>query len=257
MLEVHPPHQAAHTWKDFFIHIATISVGLLIAIGLEQTVESFHHRHQRHQLEEDLHHEGLRNRELVEHDFAYLRFGVQRLEEAARAVRAAGTLDAAANHYPGDYHEQVMALGLRYLAPSASVWTTARDSGAVGLLPREEAQMYARLYRVREVVIAVDLELRKTRITTDAVQSRLAPTPDGVPDVANISAGDRQQLLAALMQERAADLTLVSLLRAFRGTNEAVLGGAHTEDEAAEALIGDKFGMESPKGMPAASAATH
>ena len=32
MLDVHPPHEAAHTWKDFFIHIATICVGLLIAV---------------------------------------------------------------------------------------------------------------------------------------------------------------------------------------------------------------------------------
>jgi hypothetical protein len=46
MLDVHPPHHAASTWRDFFIHIATIVLGLLIAIGLEQTVEYFHHRHQ-------------------------------------------------------------------------------------------------------------------------------------------------------------------------------------------------------------------
>ncbi len=30
MLEVHPPHEAAHTWRDFFIYIATID-----EIGLE------------------------------------------------------------------------------------------------------------------------------------------------------------------------------------------------------------------------------
>jgi hypothetical protein len=54
MLDVHPPHEAAHSWKDFLIHIATIVVGLLIAVGLEQTVEFFHHRHERHQLVEDL-----------------------------------------------------------------------------------------------------------------------------------------------------------------------------------------------------------
>ena len=30
MLDVHAPHEAAHTWKDFFIHIATIWVCLLI-----------------------------------------------------------------------------------------------------------------------------------------------------------------------------------------------------------------------------------
>jgi hypothetical protein len=33
MLEMHAPHQLVHTWKDFFIHIATIVVGLLIAVA--------------------------------------------------------------------------------------------------------------------------------------------------------------------------------------------------------------------------------
>jgi hypothetical protein len=46
MLEVHAPYEALRSWKSFFIHIATIVIGLLIAIGLEQTVEFFHHRHQ-------------------------------------------------------------------------------------------------------------------------------------------------------------------------------------------------------------------
>ena len=54
MLDVHPPHHAANTWRDFLIHIATIVIGLLIAVGLEQTVEAIHHRHQRHQLVESL-----------------------------------------------------------------------------------------------------------------------------------------------------------------------------------------------------------
>ncbi len=42
MLDVHPAPHAAHSWKDFFIHIATIVIGLLIAVGLEQMVEYFH-----------------------------------------------------------------------------------------------------------------------------------------------------------------------------------------------------------------------
>ena len=63
MLDVHAPHKSDHTWTDFFIHIATICVGLLIAIGLEQSVEWVHHRHQRHQLEEDLHAEMRMNNE--------------------------------------------------------------------------------------------------------------------------------------------------------------------------------------------------
>jgi hypothetical protein len=46
MLDVHPPHHPVHAWRDLFIHIATIVIGLLIAIGLEQTVEHIHEHHQ-------------------------------------------------------------------------------------------------------------------------------------------------------------------------------------------------------------------
>jgi hypothetical protein len=42
MLEVHAPHESIHTWKSFFVHIATIVIGLLIAVGLEQAVETIH-----------------------------------------------------------------------------------------------------------------------------------------------------------------------------------------------------------------------
>lgn len=54
MLDVHAPHETIHTLKDCLIHIAAITIGLLIAVGLEQTVEFLHHRHQRLQLEEQL-----------------------------------------------------------------------------------------------------------------------------------------------------------------------------------------------------------
>ena len=45
MLDVHAPHESIHGWRDFFIHLATITIGLLIALGLEATVEWMHHRH--------------------------------------------------------------------------------------------------------------------------------------------------------------------------------------------------------------------
>ena len=34
MLDVHAPHATVHTWKDFFIHITIITIGLLIASNL-------------------------------------------------------------------------------------------------------------------------------------------------------------------------------------------------------------------------------
>jgi hypothetical protein len=61
MLDVHPPHESIQTWKAFFVHIATIVIGLLIAVALEQTVEFFHHRHLVAETREALHEEMQKN----------------------------------------------------------------------------------------------------------------------------------------------------------------------------------------------------
>jgi len=46
MLDVHLPHKSLHGWRDFFVHLATITIGLLIALGLKSTAEWMHHRHE-------------------------------------------------------------------------------------------------------------------------------------------------------------------------------------------------------------------
>ena len=68
MIDIHAPHERTHTWTDFLIHIATIVVGLFIAIGLEQTVELVHRSNQRHQLEADLRTEAENNRTIIARD---------------------------------------------------------------------------------------------------------------------------------------------------------------------------------------------
>lgn len=54
MLDVHPPEHGIHGVRDFAIHLMTITVGLLIALGLENAVEAMHHRHQRKEAEATL-----------------------------------------------------------------------------------------------------------------------------------------------------------------------------------------------------------
>jgi hypothetical protein len=39
--------QSGRSWKSFFIHIATICIGLSIAVGLEQSVEASRRQHER------------------------------------------------------------------------------------------------------------------------------------------------------------------------------------------------------------------
>jgi hypothetical protein len=80
MLDVHPPHHAVSSWRDFFIHIATIVVGLLIAVGLEQTVEFFHHRHQSAEARESLATEMVRNQSAYSSNTESMRYVVQTLK---------------------------------------------------------------------------------------------------------------------------------------------------------------------------------
>ncbi len=43
-MEIHPPHAAARSLKDFFLQLLTITVGVLIALSIEGIVEWRHHR---------------------------------------------------------------------------------------------------------------------------------------------------------------------------------------------------------------------
>src|SRR6185437_9526199 len=54
MLDVHPPHERMHGFRDFALHLMTITIGLLIALSLEGCVEWQHHRHLLHDAENGL-----------------------------------------------------------------------------------------------------------------------------------------------------------------------------------------------------------
>ena len=80
MLEVHPAHHAASSWKEFFIHIATIVLGLLIAVGLEQTVEYFHHRREVAEVREELRGEREANKDSFKSETTNWRWETAELE---------------------------------------------------------------------------------------------------------------------------------------------------------------------------------
>ena len=103
MLDIHPAHHAASTWRDFFIHITTIVLGLLIAIGLEQTVEALHRAHERNVLIEDIHTEAEHNLRVFDDNIkansqqkAWLRASITAINSAVSQSPAAG----AAGHGP-------------------------------------------------------------------------------------------------------------------------------------------------------------
>jgi hypothetical protein len=54
MLEVHAPHEPIQSWRHFLIHMATITLGLLLALSLEQAIEWQHAAHRASEARENI-----------------------------------------------------------------------------------------------------------------------------------------------------------------------------------------------------------
>src|SRR6185312_15293043 len=140
MLDVHPPHAAIHGWRDFFIHIATITIGLLIAVGLEQTVEYLHRLEQLRTVRREIAAELNDNRRIAalnSAQFVKVEAELAKDMEILRAGQSANAPLAAGLNY--DW--------LFYRTPDGA-WQTAKESGALALIPHEELRGYVYDYAV-------------------------------------------------------------------------------------------------------------
>jgi hypothetical protein len=143
-MEVHPPHGPIHTFKDFLIHLLTITIGLLIALGLEGAVEAVHHHSQVAEARESILHEiGANRAELQKH--------MERLsgqEKTIASMRSGLELPHPAAN-PDD-HLNVSVAGLRRAA-----YETAIATGTLALMDYTEASRYAQTYQEQTVLDAL------------------------------------------------------------------------------------------------------
>ncbi|HWW98625.1 MAG TPA: hypothetical protein VNY74_13050 [Edaphobacter sp.] len=142
MLEVHPAHHAASSWKEFFIHIATIVLGLLIAIGLEQAVEHIHHRREVAEVREELRGEREANKDSVKSETTNWRWETAELENNLMVL-------AYLQKHPGTPDEKLPGslIWFHASAPNTqAAWDAARTSGVTSLMHREEVEQYEDTY---------------------------------------------------------------------------------------------------------------
>jgi hypothetical protein len=151
-MEVHAPHEPIHTWRDFFIHIATITIGLLIALGLEAAVEALHHRHLREETRENLHAEIQQNQPVFAKDMRYLDSEIRELKADIVLLQR---LRAHQHTQPGE--------SLRFTwgwdGTAETAWQTAKDTGALALMDNQVVQQYDGIYSQQDIVDRAALEL--------------------------------------------------------------------------------------------------
>jgi hypothetical protein len=139
MLDVHPPEHGIHGTRDFFLHLFTITIGLLIALGLEAGVEAVHHRHQREEAET------LVRRE-IENNLNKLQDGApQAIAELHQMSRVLQTLEARAQSQPGALNEKDFIFHEAPIQDAA--WRTAASTGALTLMNYAEVERFSDAYK--------------------------------------------------------------------------------------------------------------
>ena len=243
MLDVHSLHRAPTAWKEFLLHIATISVGLLIAIGLEQAVELIHRHHELNRLRSDLRTEGLQNRDGITVAIEYLKRGMTWDLDASSVTRSEESHSASAETYP-DRSVLVKARSTltRFVTPSSAVWDVAKTNGTQVLLPRVEAAGYARLEHFHEQVLNAYWDYRRSGVELDSVEARFSSDPEARrPNLSSLGTGQLEELSAALMKDFAATRELVTDLQTFRSVNNAVLDGVFNEEGMARYVMSGRL----------------
>jgi hypothetical protein len=197
MLDVHPPQHTPHGWRDFFIHIATIVIGLLIAVGLEQTVEAIHRHHERAELRESLRTEteeifkdatDTENRKLIH--IAWLDRRIAQVKSALQQQQPLPPPEAL--QYPP------------YQFADDPIWRAAKVSGQAALLPPEEVNAYSEVELTTSGVAVSHAEEENTRGKLHSFEDSLPTGPGGVTDWAHLSPADLRTYLGLLNDNRQA-----------------------------------------------------
>jgi hypothetical protein len=226
MLDVHIPH-ATHTWKDFWIHLGTITAGLLIAISLEQSVEKLHHLYQRHELEAALRMEGEVNKNRGEVDLPLYDDQMKWLlglhTDIGRMMATGGKANLPYRTRQDRLDQEGRPVSSDIAFIDTVVWDTASANSLLPLLPDEQARGYSRQYyivgeRFREYQ-RLDVQAGERR---RAFEEQFADiSAPKTPVMARMSAADLMQYDALVMQNFESSRLAKSQLRDFYGVNEA------------------------------------
>jgi hypothetical protein len=154
-MDVHAPHEPIHTWKDFFLHLITITIGLLIALSLEAGVEYMHHRREVKETREALRIEREHNRQSFAKNTTYFRVGGALIENNLLVL-------VYLQQHPGTTEEKLPGLvvwGAYYEPITEATWKTAQQTNVTAFMPQDEVTKDANLYSDLEQLESTQLDL--------------------------------------------------------------------------------------------------
>jgi hypothetical protein len=195
-LDVHPPHERIRSWQDFLLHLATITVGLFIALSLEAMLEWFHHRHLVHEARATIQKEMIENRKLLADDLAEVVRDESRVKDdisVLAALRAGGKPEDASLHFTINWSDF-----------EDSAWRTAQATGAVTYMDYETAQSLSGIYGQQRLLFDRAVQLLD--------QQTLASAPAFAAGKVSLMSKEEIQLALQRSSDLAAELHVMQQL---------------------------------------------
>lgn len=203
-MDLHVPEGPVRSIKDFLIHIGIVTLGILIALGLEQLVEAHHRAHLAHEAVE-----GFR-RELTS-DTADLKEVLASNPQTRQKIA-----DWIADLTSASPHEMDTYPGVHFNIMSAASWDTAMATQALSELPYERAHLYAVTYD--SLRIFVDVQRR------------------GLADWQDLHVFGKDPAAMTAEQRRA----LIERLRRYESDLDVIESAGKDVLEASQAALGDQ-----------------
>ena len=211
-MHIHLP-KPLHGWREFVGEVGIIVIGVLIALGAEQTIEALHHRSQVHDAIDKLHAESIENRSALDANVVGLQQSQASVATDIAALGDCGNATGADRLVP--------VVQPVWIAPSDHAWIGVRDSALLPLLPAELRDGYYKLNTFKDLMWPGINELYKQRTVAGA---RVEAMRRGLRDP-GLCRDAVVQLLNLQMQQDF-DLKLSLALRSF---NEDALRGEHLD----------------------------
>jgi hypothetical protein len=150
-MDIHPPEKSIRNWKDFLLHLLTITIGLFIALTLEAAVESMHHRHLVREARENL-------RSEIENNHQQHAKNARELH--LNRVQLAHDLDQLRELRDGkQLSDPKLGWTLDWNGYGDAAWKTAKESGAVPYMDSRSISDYTWLYDQQAYVMSMALTL--------------------------------------------------------------------------------------------------
>jgi hypothetical protein len=150
MLDVHPPHSKFHSIGEFFLHLFTITIGLLIALGLEAVAEHHHHQQQRAEAETTL------RQEITDNQAQLAAVHKSIASEQANLIRSIKFLEAREANQPYDIAGMSLAFSIVPLRDAS--WRTATATGVLSYMEYDRVKLYAAAYHMQDEFAAMQQE---------------------------------------------------------------------------------------------------